>query len=685
MFPAPSGPMPQEAEAAECLRSPPRRAGPRTIIAIEGKGRMDMKPSTLAAERSCRARAIADAGGIEKAIASGAVPKRVDVTLSEALVLGLLRQGVQTYLCLLGHGSTEIAEVLRVYEAAGLLKSYTVRHETEASHAAAALRWVTGKKAAVVTSIGPGSMHALAGSLTAASDGLGVWYLFGDETSEDEGPNMQQIPRHEQHPFLKICAAMGEAYCLHTPGALATALRRGAARVNHPYRPGPFYLLLPMNVQPAAIRQFNLDELPLADSIAVGAAADDDGSYAQAAQVLRDAKRVVVRVGGGGRNAGAELIEFLELVDGVAVLSPVVTGVIPYSDPRNMTCGGSKGSLCGNYAMEHADALVAVGTRFVCQSDCSRTAYPNVKHVININPDVVSATHYGRPIALLGDAARTLRRLICELNEEGDCPVCVEAPPAKAPPAKASVSPWLAACSQKRKEWEAFKTERYNAPCLDDDLWGGKVLTQPAAIKIATDWARSHDDVVTFFDAGDVQANGFQIVEDDRLGRTFTETGASYMGFAVSALLASALADKPFYGLAVTGDGSFTINPQILIDGVEHGAHGCVLILDNRRMAAISGLQMAQYGVEYATNDHVAVDYIAWARAINGVKAFDGGRSPEALLKALNQAYAHKGLSLIYVPVYYGPDPLGGMGVFGRWNVGNWCTDTQALRHDIGL
>ena len=64
-------------------------------------------------------------------------------------------------------------------------------------------------------------------------------------------------------------------------------------------------------------------------------------------------------------------------------------------------------------------------------------------------------------------------------------------------------------------------------------------MTQPAVIKTATDWARKHD-AVNFFDAGDVQANGFQIVEDDRLGRTFTETEASYMGFAVSSLLATA-------------------------------------------------------------------------------------------------------------------------------------------------
>ena len=117
---------------------------------------------------------------------------------------------------------------------------------------------------------------------------------------------------------------------------------------------------------------------------------------------------------------------------------------------------------------------------------------------------------------------------------------------------------------------------------------------QPAAIKIVADFAKEIG-AAKFFDAGDVQANGFQIVEDDRTGDTFTESGASYMGFAASALLASALADKPRYGIAFCGDGSFMMNPQILIDGVEHGVHGMIVIFDNRRMAAITGLQVAQY------------------------------------------------------------------------------------------
>ncbi len=636
----------------------------------------DSARDALALQRTERAGAIARAGGIEAALATGALAPRIDATVSELVVLGLLRQGVHTFLCVLGHGSTEIGEVLRIYEAAGLVRTVGLRHETAAAHAAMALRWVAGEKAAVVTSIGPGALHAFAGALAAASDGIGVWHLYGDETTQDEGPNMQQIPKPEQQLTLRLCQTLGQAHCLHTPEALATALRRGQNTVDHPHRAGPFFLLLPLNVQPARVSSFSLAELPGGTPPRLGAASGDD-AYAKAAAAILAAERVVVKVGGGARGAGAELAELLDLADGVAVTSPLVSGVLAYGHPRNMTVGGSKGSICGNWAMENADLLVAVGTRFVCQSDCSRTGYPNVGQVVNVNTDLDAATHYGRTIALLGDAAPTLRKL---------CETLRKAPPASRTPEdpRGAGSPWLTACTQEKRAWDAYKQARYATPCLPDPVWGGPVLTQPATIHAATRWAREND-AVAFFDAGDVQANGFQIVEDDRLGRTFTETGASYMGFAVSALLATALASRPFYGIAFTGDGSFTMNPQILIDGVAHGARGCILLLDNRRMGAISALQHAQYGADHATSDHVEVDYLAWARAVRGVTAFDGGRSVASLLAALDEARAHPGLSLVHVPVYYGTHPLGGLGAYGRWNVGNWVEDTQRLRHEIAL
>ncbi|MCU0270307.1 MAG: thiamine pyrophosphate-dependent enzyme [Acidimicrobiales bacterium] len=628
------------------------------------------------AARAARAAAIAAAGSLEAAMAHGTLSASVDLALSEAIVLGLHRLGVRTYLCVLGHGSTEVGEVLRVYEAAGVVRTVPVRHETEAAHAATALRWVTGETAAVVTSIGPGAMHALAGSLASASDGIGVWHLYGDETTEAEGPNMQQIPKPEQELFLRLCATFGSAYSLHTPAALPTALRRGANVVEHPHRAGPFYLLLPMNTQPAVLHGFNLAELPSGAPPPLGAAADTGSVHRTVARRLLAAERVVVKVGGGARDCGRQLDRLLELVDGVAVTSPLVSGVLPYGHPRNMTVGGSKGSLCGNFAMEHADLLVAVGTRAVCQSDCSRTGYPGVTHVVNVNADVDAATHYGHTTALVGDAAATLERLLAALDDEvGRAPV------------DAGPSPWLSACQRRKEAWDLYKAERYASPTRHDEVWGAEVLTQPAAIKIITDLARARD-AVCFFDAGDVQANGFQVVEDDRLGRTFTETGASYMGFAASAVLASRLASDPsrhFHAVALTGDGSFTMNPQVLIDGVANGARGTIAVLDNRRMGAISALQRAQHGRDHATWDHVPVDYVAWARSVSGVAGFRGGSTPEELTEVMGRALDHDGLSLVHVPVYFGDDPLGGLGAWGRWNVGSWVEQTQAMRHEIGL
>ena len=64
---------------------------------------------------------------------------------------------------------------------------------------------------------------------------------------------MQQVPKEEQGLFARMTAIMGQSYALHTPEALRDAPRRGALCVNHPYRAGPFYLLLPLNTQPARV------------------------------------------------------------------------------------------------------------------------------------------------------------------------------------------------------------------------------------------------------------------------------------------------------------------------------------------------------------------------------------------------------------------------------------------------
>ena len=606
-----------------------------------------------------RARAIRDAGGVAEALAKGTVPKLIETTLSEALVLGLLKQGLRKYFAIFGHGSTDLGNVLRIYEEEGATRTINCRNEVEMAHAATALRWQYGELSAVITSIGPGAMQAFAGSLAAASNGVGVYHIYGDETTFGEGYNMQQVPKEEQGAFGRMTAILGGSYVLHTPEAIRDALRRGALVVNHPYKAGPFYLLLPLNTQPARLT-VNLAGLPERPTLTKMAPADDAALDDAVAMIAR-ANKIVIKAGGGTRGHDAALRHLAEASGAVVALSPGSTGVLPDAHLQNMHVGGSKGSISGNYAMAEAELLIAIGTRAVCQADCSGIGYKNAQAVININGDLADALHYNNSLALTGDIGVIAERLAEKL---------------KALDAKKNKGIWLAACAAKKAEWTAYKKQRFECPPLHDDVWCKPVLAQPAAIKTVADFARSIG-AAKFFDAGDVQANGFQIVEDDRSGDTYTESGASYMGFATSALLAAALAERPRYSIAFTGDGSFMMNPQILIDAVEHKVRGMIVIFDNRRMAAISGLQLAQYGIEFKTNDRVAVDYVQMASSVSGVLAVSGGDSAGSLRAALNAAYSHDGLSVVHVPVYAGADERGGLGAFGQWNVGNWCEDVQ--------
>jgi len=602
----------------------------------------------LSGQMRARARAIGGAGSIAAALAQGAVPKLVETTLAEALVLGLLKQGVRKYLAIFGHGSTELGDVLRVYEEAGLTRTFNCRNEVAMAHAATALRWQYGEIPAVVTSIGPGAMQAFAGSLAAASNGVGVYHLYGDETTFGEGYNMQQVPKEEQHLFGRMTAIMGRSYVLHTPQAVRDALRRGALTVNHPYRAGPFYLLLPLNTQPARLT-VNLAALPDRPELPPLAPASDDAINA-AADLIAKSKRPAIKAGGGTRGHDAAIRRLAEAAGAAVVLSPGSTGVLPDAHAQNMHVGGSKGSISGNHAMAKADLVLMIGSRAVCQADCSGIGWKSAQAVVNINGDFADATHYNNTLALVGDISAVAERLAVRLE---------------AIKASGNKREWLAECAAKKKEWAAYKQARYAAAPINDAAWQRPALAQPAAIKIVADFAKEIG-AAKFFDAGDVQANGFQIVEDDRTGDTFTEAGASYMGFAPSALLASALAERPRYGIAFCGDGSFMMNPQILIDGVEHGVKGMIVIFDNRRMAAIIGLQVAQYGQDFRTSDGVAVDYVRLASAVAGVRAIHGGWSADELAKALRDARAHDGLSVVQVPVYCGPHELGGLGAWAN-------------------
>ena len=131
--------------------------------------------SEMIEQRRKRAKVIKTYGTMRKAVEAGSLEQFQDISLSEAVVLGLINQGVRTFVGIFGHGTTDVAEVLRIYEEENAVRTVNVRNEVEASHIASMLRWKYNEVSAVFTSIGPGALQATAGSLVPLANGLGLY------------------------------------------------------------------------------------------------------------------------------------------------------------------------------------------------------------------------------------------------------------------------------------------------------------------------------------------------------------------------------------------------------------------------------------------------------------------------------------------------------------------------------
>src|SRR5260370_29396810 len=118
--------------------------------------------------------------------------------------------------------------------------------------------------------------------------------------------------------------------------------------------------------------------------------------------------------------------------------------------------------------MQHAELVIMIGSRAVCQADCSGIGYKSATHVININGDIADVTHYNQTTALVGDISAIVDALASRLENNA-----IQAGAAK--------QAWLAACGVKKKEWREYRYAAVNAVPISGQVWQRPALGQPAA------------------------------------------------------------------------------------------------------------------------------------------------------------------------------------------------------------
>ena len=282
----------------------------------------------------------------------------------------LVSRGVTDVFSVVGGGAMHLNDALG--HKAGLHVTYN-HHEQACAMAAEAYARLENRIAAVCVTTGPGGTNALTGVVGGWLDSIPMFILSGqvryDTTARYAMQFTDGLPLRavgdQEYDIVKSAAPMTKyAVMLEDPQNIRCVLEK-AWHLATTGRPGPVWVDIPVNFQGGYIET---DTLPGYDP-----AADDaqlpppigDETVDRILAAVRAAKRPVLYAGYGIRLSGG-YPDFRAALERLGI--PVVTywnavDLIEDRHPLYVGRGGNMGDRPGNFAVQNADLVLAVGTR----------------------------------------------------------------------------------------------------------------------------------------------------------------------------------------------------------------------------------------------------------------------------------------------------------------------------------
>jgi acetolactate synthase I/II/III large subunit len=317
----------------------------------------------------------------------------------------------------------------------------------------------------------------------------------------------------------------------------------------------------------------------------------DERGVRGAAQAIRDAERPIVYAGGGVLNGDA-CAELLELVDGArlpAVVTLMGKGCLPDSHPLNFGAPGMHGSKYGNWALNKADLVIAVGSRFDDRVTGKVSAFAPDAKVIHFDVDAAEVGKIREAdIPVVGPLKLALARL-AELVSRGG----------------GDHDAWL----RQLDDWRAQFPYRYaREPGL---------LKPQTVVETLRDLTAGRDDVVWTTGVGQHQMWAMQYLVCDRPRSFITSGGLGTMGYGVPAAIGAKAARPEATVVCIDGDGCFQMTGQELATAALERLPVVVVIVNNAWLGMVRQWQELFYDERYAETylTHQVPDYTQLAEA----------------------------------------------------------------------
>ncbi|KAL6891693.1 acetolactate synthase [Trichoderma longibrachiatum] len=512
------------------------------------------------------------------------------------------------------------------------------RHEQGAGHMAEGYARASGKPGVVLVTSGPGATNVITPMQDALSDGTPLVVFCGQVPTTAIGSDAFQ--EADVVGISRACTKWN---------VMVKSVAELPRRINEAFeiatsgRPGPVLVDLPKDVTAGILRraiptETALPSLPSAASRAAMELSSKqlNASIKRAADLINIAKKPVIYAGQGviQSEGGVELLK--QLADKASI--PVTTtlhglGAYDELDEKSLHMLGMHGSAYANMAMQQADLIIALGSRFDDRvtlnvskfAPAARQAAAEGRGGIihfeimpkNINK-VIQATE-----AVEGDVATNLKHLIPQISEKS----------------MADRGEWFGLINEWKKKWPLSNYQRAER--------AGMIKPQTVMEEISNLTANRKDKTYIATGVGQHQMWVAQHFRWRHPRSMITSGGLGTMGYGLPAAIGAKVAQPDALVIDVDGDASFNMTLTELSTAAQFNIGVKVVVLNNEEQGMVTQWQNLFYEDRYAHTHQKNPDFMKLADAM-GVQ-HQRVTEPEKLVDALTWLINTDGPALLEV------------------------------------
>jgi acetolactate synthase-1/2/3 large subunit len=543
----------------------------------------------------------------------------VKLTGAQALIKSLEHQDVEVMFGLPG------GAILPVYDPIldSSIRHVLVRHEQGAGHMAEGYAMVTGRPGVAMVTSGPGATNIVTPLSNAYMDSTPLVVISGQVATGSIGTDAFQ-----ECDITGVTMGITKHNWLVKEAADIPRTVAAAFHVATTGRPGPVLVDVPKDVSNATMEWYwpeSVDDLDLPGYHPVREG--DPAEIRRAAELMLGAERPVLYVGGGVLKAhAAEALRALAERTGIPVVTTLMArGAFPDGHPLCLGMPGMHGCFTAVTAMQRADLLVALGSRFDDRVTGKIDAFAPEAKIIHVDIDAAELGKVRRPdVGIAGDCRLVIEELVSALGALG-----LEADRSAAPGSPAAARPDMAPWWAQLDRWQEDFPLTY---AQDPD---GPVKPQMVVESLRD---QSPEDTVVVAGVGQHQMWASQWWRFNHPYTWVNSGGAGTMGFAVPAAVGAKVGRPDRTVWAIDGDGCFQMTAQELVTATAERIPIKVAILNNAYLGMVRQWQEMfyeeRYSEVYLSPD--LPDYVKWAEAMGcvGIRAEHADEVAPAIDKA---------------------------------------------------